>query len=225
MDNEDPIFQQTEWAIMMDTQNADPAVTTELDNQNTNAPTGWFITITMNGTQINHYFNPNDEDNNQLFVPDAIAYVLGGPNLKYTDWKRECDQLKPSHIVPDTIIGAKRYVYDYFDNSVAFGQSPSQIYIWENPEKEFIHNFVNVADGMYGIIIRVNHAKQTRYTITFYSLSDVFAAVGGTWTSVAGIFAIFYSLVIGRVVQKNVIKDMKQSSDLKFDNSELEKIR
>ena len=73
--------------------------------------------------------------------------------------------------------------------------------------------------------MRVNHSKQTRYSITFYSLADVFAAVGGTWTSVAGIFAIFYSLVIGRVVQKNVIKDMKSSSDMKFDNAKLEKIK
>ena len=200
VDNEDPIYQQTEWAIMMDTPNADAAVTAALDDQNTNAPTGWFIVITMNGTQINHYFNPGDEDNSNLFNPDAIAYLLGGPNLKYTTWKNQCDSPKPNFIVPDTIIGAKRYVYDYFDASVAFGQSPNQIYMWENPEKETIHNFVNVDGGMSSIIIRVNHAKQTRYTITFYSFSDVFAAVGGTWTSVTGIFVIIYSLVIGRVV-------------------------
>lgn len=143
----------------MDTPNADAAVTAALDDQNTNAPTGWFIVITMNGTQINHYFNPGDEDNSNLFNPDAIAYVLGGPNLKYTTWKNQCDSQKPSFIVPDTIIGAKRYVYDYFDASVAFGQSPNQIYMWENPEKETIPNFVNVDGGMSSIIIRVNHAK------------------------------------------------------------------
>lgn len=229
LEQEDPIYQQTEWVIMMDTQNADSAVTAELDRQDSLAPTGWFITITMNGTQINHYFNPTDEDNNHQFVPDAIAYVLGGTGLKYTTWKNNCDKTgtpsSPSFVVPSTIIGVKRYVYDYFDTSVAFGQSPKQIYIWENPEKEVIHNFVNVADGIYTMVIRVNHAKQTRYSITFYSLSDVFAAVGGTWTSLAGIFAIFYSLVIGTMVRKNVIKEMKSSSDMKFDNAELEKIK
>lgn len=110
---------------MMDTQNAEPAVTAELDRQNTEQPTGWFITITMNGTQINHYFNPTDESNNHMFVPDAIAYVMGGTDLKYTTWKLNCDKVKPDFVVPSTIIGVKRYVYDYFDNSVAFGQSPS----------------------------------------------------------------------------------------------------
>ena len=159
----------------------------------------------MNGTQINHYFNPQDEDNSHLFTPDAVAYVVGGPDLKFKTWKEQCDKQLPEKadfIVPDTIIGAKRYVYDYYDNSVAFGQSPGQIYMWENVEKETIPNFVNVRNdnGIYSIIIRVNHAKQTRYSISFYSLSEVFASVGGTWTSVAGMFAIVYSLIIGRVV-------------------------
>lgn len=105
-----------------------------------------------------------------MFVADEIAYILGGPNLDFDTWFEQCNMPEPRHIVPDTIIGVKKNVYDYYDKSVALWGSPSQIYMFENPEKDVIHNFVNVAGGMSSIVLRVNHAKQQRFTMSFVTV-------------------------------------------------------
>jgi hypothetical protein len=75
--------------------------------------------------------------------------------------------------------------------------------MFENPEKEFIANFVNVEDGMSSIVLRVNHAKQLRFTLSFLTVQDLVEGCGGTWTSLCGILTIFYVAFIGTSVKKS----------------------
>lgn len=60
-----------------------------------------------------------------LFAPNDIAYIIGGSNVGYDTWHARCldNSGSLSHVVPSTIIGLKRYVYDFYDPSVGLGMN------------------------------------------------------------------------------------------------------